>query len=236
MFSETNTFAWPIASVLFYRYLKPKGLSCLVCQLHFPRNYTYTPMVKCVHHTTHFRHDPVVSLVNCQSGSWRRLNIHTKTRILNYMWKNPNSDHEISWLTYIIYKKKNISIMHICYKVCFPSKQMCIHISKQIKMKGKKEEMTLSVKSHENLHTFNQTCLRIINKVWGFLLYLIKNSCFFVWEIKVITAPTENMLSKLPNFYLCMQHVLQATKQKAAKVPFFRETFMGNKNNTETSC
>lgn len=119
---------------------------------------------------------------------------------------------------------------------CFPSKQMCIHISKQIKMKGKKEEMTLSVKSHENLHTFNQTCLRIINKVWGFLLYLIKNSCFFVWEIKVITAPTENMLSKLPNFYLCMQHVLQATKQKAAKVPFFRETFMGNKNNTETSC
>lgn len=150
--------------------------------------------------------------------------------------KNPNSDHEISWLTYIIYKKKNISIMHICYKVCFPSKQMCIHISKQIKMKGKKEEMTLSVKSHENLHTFNQTCLRIINKVWGFLLYLIKNSCFFVWEIKVITAPTENMLSKLPNFYLCMQHVLQATKQKAAKVPFFRETFMGNKNNTETSC
>lgn len=152
------------------------------------------------------------------------------------MWKNPNSDHEISWLTYIIYKKKNISIMHICYKVCFPSKQMCIHICKQIKMKGKKEEMTLSVKSHENLHTFNQTCLRIINKVWGFLLYLIKNSCFFVWEIKVITAPTENMLSKLPNFYLCMQHVLQATKQKAAKVPFFRETFMGNKNNTETSC
>lgn len=55
--------------------------------------------------------------------------------------------------------------MHICYKVCFPSKQMCIHISKQIKMKGKKEEMTLNVKSHENLHTFNQTCLRIINKV-----------------------------------------------------------------------
>lgn len=44
------------------------------------------------------------------------------------------------------------------------------------------------------------------------------------------------MLSKLPNFYLCMQHVLQATKQKAAKVPFFRETFMGNKNSTETSC
>lgn len=33
-----------------------------------------------------------------------------------------------------------------------------------------------------------------------------------------------------------MQHVLQATKQKAAKVPFFRETFMGNKNSTETSC
>lgn len=53
MFSETNTFAWPIASVLFYRYLKPKGLSCLVCRLHFPRNYTYTSMVKCVHHTTH---------------------------------------------------------------------------------------------------------------------------------------------------------------------------------------
>lgn len=89
MFLETNTYAWPIASVLFYRYLKPKGLSCLVCRLHFPRNYTYTPMVKCVHHTTHFRHDPVVSLVNCQSGSWRRLNIQTKTRNLKYMWKKP---------------------------------------------------------------------------------------------------------------------------------------------------
>lgn len=52
---------------LVLQVLKTKGLSCLVCQLHFPRNYTYTPMVKCVHHTTHFRHDPVVSLVNCHS-------------------------------------------------------------------------------------------------------------------------------------------------------------------------
>lgn len=84
-----------------------------------------------------------------------------------YTHKNTYSQLHVKKFLIDLYnlQEKNISIMHICYKVCFPSKQMCIHISKQIKMKGKKEEMTLSVKSHENLHTFNQTCLRIINKV-----------------------------------------------------------------------
>lgn len=133
------------------------------------------------------------------------------------MWKNPNSDHEISWLTYIIYKKKNISIMHICYKVCFPSKQMCIHISKQIKMKGKKEEMTLSVKSHENLHTFNQTCLRIINKVWGFLLYLIKNSCFIVWENKSYYSTYRKYVIEITKFLFVHATCFASNKTKGSQ-------------------
>lgn len=33
------------------------------------------------------------------------------------MWKNPNSDKEISWLTYIIYKKKYIHHAYLLQSV-----------------------------------------------------------------------------------------------------------------------
>lgn len=111
-------------------------------------------------------------------------------------------------------------------------------------MKREKKRDDFKCKKLRKLTHLSSNMFRIINKVWGlniFIFYFtcIKNSCFFVWENKSYYSTYQKkkkMLSKLPNFYLCMQHVLQATKQKAAKVPFFRETFMGNKNSTETSC
>lgn len=114
-------------------------------------------------------------------------------------------------------QEKNISIMHICYKVCFPSKQMCIHISKQIKMKGKKEEMTLSVKSHENLHTFNQTCLRIINKVWGFYTLLDKKFMFLCLGNKSYYSTYRKYVIEITKFLFVHATCFASNKTKGSQ-------------------